>query len=165
MGLHLDKNLTWQPHIDSIFKKIRPIIAILPRLKNILPSKLKRSFYFSMIHSQLTYLNIVWGSCARYKLYDLLTLQKRAIKILFNLPFLTPTEELFMTTGFQSINSAVRFSEALYMHKVLGNHIDCNTKFPLVSSVHSIATRSQSQLVLPKIKTTKYTVPTLFYIF
>jgi len=76
LGLHLDKNLTWQPHIDSIIKKIRPIIAILPRRKNVLPSKLKRSFYFSMLHSRLTYLNIVWGSCARYRLHDLLTLQK-----------------------------------------------------------------------------------------
>ncbi|KAK3929447.1 RNA-directed DNA polymerase from mobile element jockey [Frankliniella fusca] len=83
LGLLIDENLLWDKHINSICKKIAPIIGVTFRLKNLLDQKSKKSIYYGLIQSRLTYMASIWGSATSFRLKPLKILQKRAIKSLF----------------------------------------------------------------------------------
>ena len=72
LGLTLNENLNWKPHIDKISNKISRSIGILNRLKHFLPIQSKLLIYSSLILSHLNFCIIVWG----YKCERIVKLQK-----------------------------------------------------------------------------------------
>jgi len=95
LGLVFDDKLNWRSHIDYIVAKINPMIKVLFRLRDSVPWKINLSVYFALIHSHFNYMSNVWGSCTQNCLKTLEILQKRALKILFKLLYLTLTSKLF----------------------------------------------------------------------
>ena len=73
----LDECLTWKPHIDKLAIKLSRNAGILNKLKNLLPSSIMKTLYFSLSHSHLNHGILIWG----YKCNRLVKLQKRLIRI------------------------------------------------------------------------------------
>jgi hypothetical protein len=66
LGLTLDSQLNWYAHIDKILRRISPMVGLLRRLKRLLPRNLLWQYYYSYIHSQLTYMIIIFYSGIKY---------------------------------------------------------------------------------------------------
>ena len=49
LGLHINSQLTWQTHIDEIFKKISRVIGLIYKLQYILPRIILLSLYNTLI--------------------------------------------------------------------------------------------------------------------
>ena len=80
LGLYIDKYLKWDVHISNISKKVSPVVGILYKISTCIPQSVRRVIYFSLIHSHLQYLNIVWGRAYQVHLQQLKVLQNKAIK-------------------------------------------------------------------------------------
>merc|ERR1712020_361865 len=61
LGIILNEYLTWTDHISHISQKISPVVALLMRLKNSLPTNILKMIYNSLILSRLHYGNVLWG--------------------------------------------------------------------------------------------------------
>ena len=61
LGLTINQNLSWKPHMDKISKKISKSGGIINRLKHFLPIHILRIIYCSTIQSNLMYSLLVWG--------------------------------------------------------------------------------------------------------
>ena len=83
LGVIIDKNLSWQPHIDYLTKKLRCCSGQLNRIKKYLPKSLHKSLYHTLFESHLRYGISVWGEVSHSKLDSLFTAQKYCMRILF----------------------------------------------------------------------------------
>ena len=61
LGITIDQNITWTPHIRKISIKISRVIGVLRKLKHIFPQHILRLIYNSLIHPHLIYGLNLWG--------------------------------------------------------------------------------------------------------
>ena len=80
LGVLLDENLSWKPHINTINNKISKNIGLLYKARYIIK---EIQLYFSYINSYLTYANIVWGSTYKSNLMPLYRKQKHAARAIY----------------------------------------------------------------------------------
>jgi len=78
---YIDECLQWKDHIDHCKNKIRSGIYALNISKSLLTSNILRTLYFSLIHPNLIYGNILLGSLCKKYLNYIEVLQKKAIRI------------------------------------------------------------------------------------
>ena len=77
MGVGIDKNLSWRPHIDFIALKTSKIVGTLARLRHHVPQ-----IYRSLIFPYTLYGIPVWGQAAQRDFKKNLTLQKHALRLI-----------------------------------------------------------------------------------
>ena len=113
LGVILDECLTWKPHIDKLAIKLHVSrnAGILNELKNLLPSSIMKTLYFSLSHSYLNYGILIWG----YKCNRLVKLQKRLIRIVMLAKYNAHTDPLFKQAAILKISDMLR-SNALKFH-------------------------------------------------
>ena len=84
LGVHIDNNLTWSVHIDSIAKKISSNLWLLSKLKEYLSTEHRVQFYKTYIQPHIDYCSSIWGGTSQHNLNRIYRLQKRAVKIILN---------------------------------------------------------------------------------
>ena len=146
LGVHIDENLTWKKHIDHIIAKISKNIGIMNRLKYFLPSNILLTLYNSFVLPYLNYSILAWGSPTP-KCNRLLTLQKRAVRIIFKTGFCEHTGPLFANLKLLKFADLYYFNLGLFMYKYMSRLLPAcfNSFFTLTSNVHSYTTRSTTR--------------------
>ena len=84
LGLGIEHELTFIPHVEKLSKKLSQRIGILKRIKYCLPLKHRLIFYNTMIRPVIDYVSVVWTSCDKHCLNRVLKLQKRAARIILD---------------------------------------------------------------------------------
>ena len=93
LGITLDQNITWKPHITKMAIKIARVIGVLNKLKHIFPQHILLTIYNSLIQPHLIYGSYLWGlNCKRLKI-----LQKKAVRILAFRPYISHSTPIFKT--------------------------------------------------------------------
>ena len=86
LGVIIEDTLSWQTHIDSVCRKISQVTGIMYQLSKSAPKSMLVSIFNALIQSNLSYGISVWGSGGdKNGLSRLFTLQKRSIRIIYNL--------------------------------------------------------------------------------
>ena len=80
LGITLQSNLSWHNHITNITNKLNKYCSILYLTRNSLTKSSMKSIYNSIIYSQLTYCNVIWGKMKKIHLHKLEVAQKRVIR-------------------------------------------------------------------------------------
>ena len=83
LGVLIDKNLTWGPHIDHIASKISKLVGIIVRLRHRVPLNAVLQIYRALIFPYTLYGVPVWGQASQCDLKKILILQKRALRLIF----------------------------------------------------------------------------------
>ena len=86
LGVIIDENLSWQPHIDSVSRKLASCVGALYRVQDFVPKALHKQLYHALFESHLTYCISVWGGQSFSTLNKLFTIQKRCVRMLFSNP-------------------------------------------------------------------------------
>lgn len=102
LGVYFNYNLTWDHHISEVHKKLCRTIGLINRHRFTLPECIKLLLYNSLILPHLSYAHLVWGSTTKTNVNRLLTLQKKVLRIIANIPYHYHTKELF--TRFRIVN-------------------------------------------------------------
>ena len=99
LGVILDKNLTWKPHISYLANKISKSIGVIYRSSFYLPQKSLLTLYYSLIYPYLIYCNMIWASTYLTNLRHIVTLQKRVIRIINKSKFDDHSSPIFKSLG------------------------------------------------------------------
>ena len=83
LGLMIDSNLSWKYHIKSICHKISKSIGIIAKIQHYVSRHILLSVYNSLIVPYLTYGICCWGNCALTLQRKIVTLQKRALRLIY----------------------------------------------------------------------------------
>lgn len=79
--------------------------------------KALKSIYFSLIHSHIIYAIQIWSSCSQNIINKIFTLQKKAIRIIMNVPFNAHTESLFKKLNILPLPSLIEFFKLQFMQQ------------------------------------------------
>ena len=103
-GIHFGFNefLDWNSHTIKISNKLSKAIGIMHKLRKIIPMKILKLMYSSMILPHLYFGITVWGFTCR-RVYGL---QKKAIRIITKSKFNAHTEPLFRDVLLTNTTSA-----------------------------------------------------------
>ena len=117
LGMTVDDNLTWVPHVLDLKKNFASKLELLKRSR-FLPKDVLKKFYFSVILPSINYGLILWGSCCNSELINSIDrLHCRAARIIFNLPKDMASSEVMKTVNW----STIRLSYKLEIFKLMYN--------------------------------------------
>ena len=81
LGINLDQNLNFKPHISILAKKMTKSVGMLWKLRKFLPKKILISLYHAFVQSHLLYGIVTWGpSISSTTLNQLQLLQNNSIR-------------------------------------------------------------------------------------
>ena len=83
LGITIDRDLSWLPHIESLHKKLKSATGILRRIRHNIPKENYKSLYYSLFESHMAYGITVFGGISKNNLDKLFRVQKHCIRILF----------------------------------------------------------------------------------
>ena len=83
LGVIIDEDLSWQPHITALRRKLNYASATLNRIRDAVPNDLHKELYHTLFESHLTYCISVWGDAALYRTTSLWLAQKHCVRVLF----------------------------------------------------------------------------------
>ena len=126
LGVKTDQHLSWEDHVLTIVSSISRNIALLRRIRNFLPTKVRITFYKAFIQPHLDYCNTIWGHFPSVKRIKIL--QKLALRIILDVPRMTPSASLFkqckVMTIHQGFSSEQQFTR-LYTISHLVTSVTC----------------------------------------
>ena len=91
LGLLINKNLNWKPHVEKTAGKISKAIGVIKRLKFVVPQNILVTLYNSLFLSHLNYCTLAWG----YEHKRITKLQKKVIRIIHMARYSSHTDPLF----------------------------------------------------------------------
>ena len=148
LGIIIDENLTFKPHICKVASTISKPIGILHKLKCFLSKDVLLSIYNSLILPHLMYCIIVWGNACPSYLNKINVLQKRAVRSICNVPYLHHSAPLFNDLKVFNIFNLFRYQLGIHMYKSINGMLPLylHYKYTPVNSVHSYNTRNSTKL-------------------
>ena len=150
LGVYIDQHMTWNAHIKSITAKIAKNIGIMSRISHLLPVDIRLKLYHSLIYPYLTYCTMVWASTYNSRLSKLITLQKRALRVITKAPYhrlhKLCSKDLFTELNLLNLHQIKTLQIGTFMfgftHKLLPSNF--NDYFQRGSDIHTHYTRSSS---------------------
>ena len=156
LGVHIDKHLQWNIHIDNVISKISRCIGILYRIRYYLPLIALVTIYNSFILPYLTYCVTVWGNCSQSYIDTILKLQKKAIRICTGSEYRAHSAPLFKKLNILKFHDLFLYNTAIigfqYYQNLLPHNI--SQMFELNNSIHQYETRNSNLFHMFKVNTT-----------
>lgn len=154
LGIIIDDQLSWKPHTEAVIKKIAINIGRIRKIKDLLPKNILILLYYALIQSYLSYRIPVWHNCPKLTFNKLSILQKRYIRLCYNLPWYTHVNKLLT---FNSILTAenlaiLRTSLQVFNYKSVNSNLNFLVKF---SEIHNYNTRNKNNFNLPQMTRAK----------
>ena len=84
LGLILDEDLTWKPHLHYMQKKLTQGVGLMAKIKIYLSNKNLLSLYYVFFYSHVLCSILGWGSATKSAIMQIQILQSKAIRIINN---------------------------------------------------------------------------------
>lgn len=168
LGLVLDQHLDWSHHCAALTRRVSAGIGAIFHCRKFLPKDVLLQLYHSFVHVHLSYMVGIWGSAADCFLKSVQIAQNRALKLIYNLPRLTPTIDVYLLHAktILPIKALHDFQVLKYLRQTLSDEIFGNLPFEFRRSV--IHLRDDFKLARPLCNTEQgklrleYCAPSLY---
>lgn len=117
LGVIIDEQLTWMPHIESVSSRVRKLIWVFKNLRHVTSSELLKSIYYAICQSIVGYCISVWGGACKTKLLNLERSQRSVLKVMSFKPFRYPTDLLYAECKILSVRQLFILYVVLSHHK------------------------------------------------
>ena len=91
LGVLIDKNLNFKPHVEKVCAKVSRTLGVLYRISINTPELILVKLYYALVYPYLTYCNIIWGGASACHLNKIMLLQKRAVRVITSSNYLEHT--------------------------------------------------------------------------
>ena len=89
----------------------------LSSLQNIASGKTLKLIYYALVHSKMNYCLSVWGGVSTSRINPITIIQKRALRVICKVPYLTHTETLFKDQSILKIADMYKLQIACIISK------------------------------------------------
>jgi AraC-like DNA-binding protein len=95
LGVEIQSDLSWNAHCNTKANKMSQSLAVLSKVKHLLPKSAMLSIYHSLIESHINYSILSWGKTCQRQINRVRTIQKRAVRIICKQRYNSHTDPLF----------------------------------------------------------------------
>ena len=117
LGINIDQCLSFVKHIDYVCQNLTSKISLLYKIKQYLPLETRKLYYNAYILPVMDYCLTVWGSASKSQLDRILKLQKRAARIILDMPPDAPSMPLFEKLGWLTVYERLEYNKAIVLYK------------------------------------------------
>ena len=128
LGITIDDHLNWKAHIKKLTGKISRTVGVMKKIKRFAPPAVLKILYHSLINSRLSYGIKSWGFVSS----KLLTLQKKAVRVMTNRKSNSHTSPLFKENKIIYVTDMLKLN-CLKMHY----RIERNLAAPIFRSLQT----------------------------
>ena len=154
LGVTLDSNLTWTPHVDKLYSKASSRIGVLRRIRPFLDISTAKLVYSTTILPILDYCDVVWDNCNVTSSQKLQRLQNRSARIIMGTHVMTSSEVLLKQLNWDKLEERRKLHKARLWFRLQNNKMEgVNISLTCHKDVHNYNTRHKNDLKLPKPKT------------
>lgn len=155
LGVIIDEHLSWNEHTKYLKSKLSKAIGILCKARKVLNVSTLVTIYNSFIYPYLTYGVEVWGNAVECNIKPIITLQKRAIRMINSAHYRAHTPPLFKRLNLLPFKDVFTSSVAKVMFKIMKNLTPRFLKdmFTVNSNLHHHITRQCHKLHIPMART------------
>ena len=125
LGVYIDHNLTWNNHISHLCNKLNSSIFLLSRTRYFLNFQTALLLYNSLFLPHVDYCITVWGSRPSH-ISKIQKLQNRALRTILQVPYTTPTTQLFNTISTLSVSQRADFQTGCLAYRASNNLAPAN---------------------------------------
>lgn len=115
LGLILDQNLRWKPHIEYVTKRLSGLFYKFYQLRDILTHNNLRMIYSALAEPFIRYGILVWGGLFQDSLRQLNVIQNTVLKILFKKEKMYSTELLYCNLRFMNVRQLYSYRCLMWM--------------------------------------------------
>ena len=152
LGLVIDSDLKWKSHISHVRRKVVPYCFALRRIRRCIPESAAWAIYYAFIYPHFLYMCSVFGSSYQNAIEPLMRLQNKIIKIIRQMPSLTPTMEIY-PRGTLPLRAIYFYDVIVLFYKITRGLIKSTATLLPGSDVHGHFTRSRHHLRVPYSRT------------
>ena len=164
LGMHIDENLKWDKHVNTLCNTLSRNFHLFYSIRNIIPGTLKKELYYSLIFSRIMYGIELYGSCRKTLLSKVQTIQNKLLKVLYQLPYRSNTNELHCRLELLKVEDIYKTRVLKFAYESIKNI--CISQFEnhyqYRRGIHHHLTRNTNMLHIPRVRT-KYGENTLKY--
>lgn len=152
LGVIVDNKINFSHHTNYIGKKISRSVGVMYRIKHLVPAKVLRNVYNSLILPYLNYCIAVWGGTFISHLDHLIRLQKKSVRLICNKPYREHTNPLFLTENLLKLPELHKYQLVVHFFKT--------EKYTIHSRPHNYDTRNRQSALPPyqRLTTTQHSV-------
>ena len=153
LGVTLDKNLNFKPHINTVLNKMSKSVGVMYRLNQFLPSQTLLSIYYSLVYPYLGYGVESWYSVTKTMSEKVRILQKKSIRSIFKIPYNGSTRTYFKEFNILQLPEVYKFKICSMFAKYIKDDASSNdyisNYLQLNSDIHSYNTRIRDNFSVP----------------
>ena len=145
LGVMLDENLSWKPHVQKISGKIAGVAGTLSRLKRFLPQNILKTIYNALIQPHLNLGVLLWG----INIGRIYKLQKWAVRAITSSKYNSHTSPIFKELKILRIHELYKLNILKFYFKYKKNMLPAYFQgmFNEVFLTHNHDTRNKSEPV------------------
>ena len=154
LGVEIDSDFTWKPHINNVRTKILRNFHVLRRARPFIDEPTALTLYNTMIRPHFEYCSTIWLKPNSGHIKRLQILQNRAVRIVLKVDCRHSRTDLFKRLQVDCLNASVKKDLVTLVFKIL------NKLFPDILSSHlhlkvsNYSLRNSAiKFILPKPKT------------
>ena len=165
LGITIDNKLKFDNHVAKICRKVSQQIAVLKRMKKMLPFETRRDLYLAFILPHFNYCSETWNFCSKSAADKLERLNERAIRFVFRDKY-TSYSELLNALGLSSLKQQRLIKITLSIFNAVHNSLAPKSIQDLIVHRKNVSynLRGDYILSLPKPKSTTYGLNSVRYI-
>ena len=163
LGVTIDKKLKFDAHVAKICRRVSQQVAVLRRIKKMLPFETRMKLYQSFIVPHFNYCTETWNFCRKSATTKLEKLNERALRFVYR-DYSSSYEMLLKQSGYQTLLNQRLAKIVTTVYKVVNRQGVSESLCDLVELRESnYNLRGDKILTLPKVNTTKYGLKSLRY--
>ena len=121
LGLVFNSKATWSNQIKLMYDKAFKRVGVLRSLKYTFDRKTLETLFFSYIRPIIEYASSVWDNCSMQESELLEKVNLEAARVVTGLPKFCSLRELYIETGWTSLNTRRKVRKLVMMYKIVHN--------------------------------------------
>jgi len=143
LGVVIDEKLNFRQHVCTVAKTVSKSIGVLNRLAYLVPPRIRKMLYYSLVFSRVIYGVVVWGRSGLGNISIMEKLLRRARKCVAR----SDTGIGVITSDFLTFNYIYEYFTAIKLYKIvkLNHHPYFHELFRSLTPTHGHVTRFRSR--------------------
>ena len=145
LGIYIDNKLSFKQHYTKVYDKVKKGLNGLILTKHKLTYRAKMNIYNSLVHAHLTYGALIWiTNITNKQLKSLATLQKKAMRIIFNTKYNSHTNNLFAKSKITKVNDIFEKESILLIHKYKINKLPSEIQNLITNNIQTVKIKTRN---------------------
>ena len=119
LGILIDDDMKFRSHISKLTSTVSRHVGIISRARYILNKDLNLLLYNALVLPYLSYCLVIWGSNYESNIQPIITVQKRAIRLVAGAGRLSHTSPLFRELKILKLPDLLKYHVILILHDSL----------------------------------------------